>query len=308
MATKKNLRLSNGVDTCFIMSKLSLETLKACGEAELKILLFVAQEGNADPSKLSAKLDIDQNTVDCAIKNLTEMAVIFSGEEKIKKPSKKASSNYDNEDLADAIDNDDGFKQVTNFTCDILEKQLNRNDLNTLFSLYDYYGMSAEMICGVVEYCASTGKHSMSYVFNTALEIRDDGIASYEELEAYIKAKRTANSKATRFRKLCGIGNRELTSKERSYTDRWFGEMKLSFDLVKKAYELTIDRIGELKLPYMSKIIEQWYAKGVRTVEDAEKADAKHKEEKAVENSDYDIEKYFAAAAKKGFIKQDGQQ
>jgi len=305
MATKKNLRLDANVGDCFIMTKIKAEAFKTYGEAELKVLLCVAQEGTVDLARISATLGMEQAAIDTAVNKLCEDGLLCAGEEKAKRISKNIASSYDNEDLADAIDNDKGFRAVTNFTCDILEKQLNRNDLNTLYSLYDYYGMSAEMICGIVEYCVSTGKRSMSYIFNTAMSIRDDGITSYEALEGYIKAKRSVNSKSTRFRKLCGIGNRELTSKERGYTDRWFGEMKLSFDLVKKAYELTVDRIGELKFPYMSKIIEQWYAKGVRTVEDAEKLDSKHKETKAAEGSEYDIEKYFTAAAKKGYIKQD---
>ena len=303
MATKRNLRLNANIGNCFIMTKLKPEAFKKYGEVELKVLLCVAQEGVIEVSRLPLVLGTDQNIIDAAISTLSEDGLLVTGEEKHKKVSKSTSSNYDNEELADAIDNDDGFKAVTSFACDILEKQLNRNDLNTLYSLYDYYGMSADMICGIVEYCVSTGKQSMSYIFNTAMSIRDDGITNYDALEGYIKVKRSVNSKSTRFRKLCGIGNRELTAKERGYTERWFGELQLSFDLVKRAYELTIDRIGELKFPYMSKIIEQWHSKGVRTVADAEKVDAKHKEEKTAESNEYDIEKYFTAAAKKGYIK-----
>lgn len=308
MGAKKSLQLSAMVGDCFIMAKIGLDRLKSFSEAELKILLYIAQEGGIEPSRLAVKLGIDSQSVEEAVKNLTESGLVSLGEDKIKKPSKNAVSNYDGEELADAIDDDDGFKAVTNFARDILEKQLNRNDLNTLYALYDYHGFSAEMICGIVEYCVSTGKRSMSYIFNTALSIREDGISTYDELELYIKEKRTLNTKAARFRKLCGIGNRELTARERSYTDRWFGEMHFGFELVKKAYELTIDRIGEPKFAYMSKILEQWHAKGVRNLEDAEKLLAKHKEEKKAESSDYDIESYFVSAAKKGFIKEDDSE
>ncbi len=308
MTAKKTLRLSAAVNDCFIMAKIGLDKLKSYNEAELKVLLYIAQEGVADPARLASKLSIDHAEADGAVAKLIEEGLLCPSEDKIKKPAKNISSNYDSEDLADAIDSDDGFKAVTNFTCDILGKQLNRNDLNTLYALYDYHGMSAEMICGVVEYCVSTEKRNMSYIFNTALAIQADGITSYDELEGYVKSKRTVNTKAARFRKLCGIGNRELTAKERSYTERWFGEMKYSFDVVKRAYEITIDRIGELKLPYMSKIIEQWYAKGVRTLDDAEKLDKKHAEAKTAENGDEDMEKFFSAARKKGFMKQETEE
>ncbi|MBR6594499.1 MAG: DnaD domain protein [Clostridia bacterium] len=310
MKTKKVLRLSAPVGECFIMARLGIERLRAFTEAELKVLIYIAEEGTVDPARLGVKLGMDQIVAESAVASLTEEGLIDLGETKVKRTSKNMSSQYDSEDLADAVDEDDGFKAVAIYVGEILQKQLNRNDLNTLYALYDYHGMGAEMICGIVEYCVSLGKRNLSYVFNTAVGMQADGISSFDELEGYLKAKRTADSKAARFRRLCGIGNRELTAKERSYTDRWFGEMRLSFDLVKKAYEITIDRIGELKLPYMSKIIEQWFAKGVRTVEDAEKLQAKHAEDKAAEraeeNSEYDIEKFFTAAAKKGFIKDAG--
>lgn len=308
MTAKKSLRLSSAVDNCFIMAKIGLDKLKSMTEVELKILLFVAQEGIVAPTLFASKLGIEAKEAKAAVESLTECGLLRLSDDRPKKSGKNTISNYDSEDIADAIDADEGFKAVTSFTCDILEKQLNRNDLNTLYALYDYHGFSAEMICGVVEYCVSTNKRSMSYIFNTALAIQADGITSYDELEGYVKAKRTLYSKATRFRKLCGIGNRELTAKERSYTDRWFGEMKLSFDLVKKAYEVTVDRIGEPKFPYMSKILEQWFSKGVRTVEDAEKLDKKHKEEKAAEDDEFNIENYFFAAAKKGYVNNDEEQ
>lgn len=307
MSAKKMVRLTADVGNCFVMARISTEQLKSFSEAEIKVLLYVAQEGVCDPSRLSSKLAIDSAAAEKAVESLKAGGLLDFADDKAKKGGKAHYSQYDGEDLADAVDADEGFRAVTNYATEILQKQLNRNDLNTLYSLYDYYGFGADMVCGIMEYCVSLGKGNLSYIFNTAVNMQKDGIVSYDALEGYIKAKRTADSKAARFRRMCGIGNRELTAKERSYTDRWFGEMKLSYDLVKKAYETTVDRIGELKLPYMSKIIEQWYAKGVRTVDDAEKYDQKHKETKAAESSEYDIEKYFTAAAKKGYIKQEGE-
>ena len=78
--------------------------------------------------------------------------------------------------------------------------------------------------------------------------------------------------------------------------------MRLSFDLVKHAYEITVNNTGEVALPYMSKILEKWFAKGIKTVEEAEKLDAK-KPQKAEKGEDAEIEELLAAAAKKGYVK-----
>lgn len=302
MSTKRTIKLLASVEDYFIMPKLSAQTLKELGAEELKVLLYSAAGGNAGLKSMAESLDITMDAADAALTKLETLGIISVKEEKVKKPKVSHNSQYDNEDIADAVDDNDGFRVIVSFSADKLEKQLNRNDLNALFALYDYYGMEPELVCGIVEYCVSIGKRNLSYIFNTAVSMQADGVSSYEALEGYLRAKRTADGKASRFRKLCGIGNRELTSKERTYTDRWFGEMRLSFDLVKHAYEITVNNTGEVALPYMSKILEKWFAKGIKTVEEAEKLDAK-KPQKAEKGEDAEIEELLAAAAKKGYVK-----
>lgn len=305
MTSKRTIKLLSSVEDYYVMPKLSDKVLRQMSVAELRVLLYSAAGGDSALTAMSAALDITPDEADAALTNLEQLGIVAVKEDKTKK-SKPASrsSQYDNEEIADAMDGNDGFRAIVAFSTDKLEKQLNRNDLNTLYALYDYYGMAPDLVCGIVEYCVSIGKRNLSYVFNTAVSMQADGISSYEALEGYLKAKRTADGKAVRFRKLCGIGNRELTSKERTYTDRWFGEMRLSFDLVKHAYEITVNNTGEVALPYMSKILEKWYAKGIKTVEDAEKLEEK-KPKKSENGEDSEIDELLAAAAKKGYLKQE---
>lgn len=300
MPKKRTVQIE-GTDGYFIMRKLSADILKQMTEAELKVLLYGASGGNCELAHLALELGISTDEADSALTTLEKLQLISVKEEKTKK-AKSSRPQYDNEEIADAMDTSDSFKDITDYTCEKLEKQLNRNDLNTLYSLYDYYGMPAELICGVVEYCVSINRRDMAYIFNTAVAIQADGINSYEALEAYIKAKRTADTKAGRFRRLCGWGNRELSDKERTYTDRWFGEMRLSFDLVKYAYEIMVNAKHEVVLPYMSAIIEKWYANGVRTVEAAKKQN-EQKPQKAEKGIDAEVEQLLMAAAQKGYLK-----
>lgn len=305
MPKKRSIHI-DGADSYFVMRKLPSDTLKRLTEAELKVLLYGAAGGNCELSHLANELGISTDEADSALNVLEKLQLINVKEEKTKK-AKPNKPQYDNEDIADAMDTSDSFKEITDYASEKLEKQLNRNDLNTLYSLYDYYGMPADLICGVVEYCVSVNRRDLSYIFNTAVAIQADGINSYAALESYIKAKRAADSKAGRFRRLCGWGNRELTDKERNYTNRWFGEMRLSYDLVKYAYEITVDNTHEVALPYMSTIIEKWYAKGVRTVEDAKKQN-EQKPDKAEKGMDAEVEQLLIAAAKKGFISPGEEQ
>lgn len=310
MTVKRTIKLLSSVDDYFIMPKMKAELLKQLSEAELKVLLYSASGGMGAINAMAEALDISADEADHALTKLETLGIVEVKEEKAKKPKANSSSQYDSEEIAEAVENDNGFRAIVNFSSDKLEKQLNRNDLNTLYALYDYYGMSPDLVCGILEYCVSMDKRALSYIFNTAVAMQADGIADYEALEGYIKAKRTADSKAGRFRKLCGIGNRELTAKERGYTDRWFGEMRLSFDIVKLAYEITVNNTGEVALPYMSKILEKWHAKGIKTAEDAEKHEANKPKKPEKGSGDKELEELMLAAANKGFIKpeEDGNE
>ncbi len=299
MATRIKIKINAPANECFIMAKLDAEQLNALNNNELKALIYFA--GNEkDPSKAATALAIEQGEMKEILNKLKTLDYISFSEESVK-PAKKRSSQYESEDIADALDKDSSFTMLSEYAATHLEKQLNRNDLNTLFDLYDFYGMSTEFICGIIDHARVVNKRSMSFVFNTAIAINSQGINTYDELEAYLAAKKVSDSKAGRFKKLCGFGSRELSEKERRYTERWFSQMRLSFELVKLAYEKTVDATGEISLPYMSKILEQWYAKGIKTPEDVATKDVKPA---AKASGNDDIEDLFAAAAKKGKLKR----
>ncbi len=299
MAIRIKMKITAPADECFIMAKLDAEQLNVLSHNELKALVYFAG-GEKDLNKAVTALAIDQNELKEILEKLKNLDIVNFVEENVK-PTKKRSSQYESEDIADALDNDSSFTMLSEYAATNLEKQLNRNDLNTLFDLYDFYGMSTEFICGIIDYAATSNKRSMSFVFNSAVTINAQGVNTYSELEDYLAAKRVSDSKAAQFKKLCGFGTRELSEKEKKYTERWFSEMRLSFELVKLAYEKTVDTIGEIKLPYMAKILEQWYAKGIKTPEDVSVKDVKPT---SSQDNHEDIEELFAAAAKKGRLKK----
>lgn len=52
--------------------------------------------------------------------------------------------------------------------------------------LYDTLGIKCEVIMGVAQYCVSKGKSSIRYIQKTVMNLTDEGIHTYEELEAYL--------------------------------------------------------------------------------------------------------------------------
>ncbi len=304
MPNKRTVKIRAANDF-FVMQRLPSDLIKRLGETELKVLIYGASGWDCEPSVIAEELSVSVDDAAKALAALEKLGLIDVGEERAKKaPSARAQ--YDSEEIADAIDGEADFKDAVDFAADKLEKQLNRNDLNTLYTMYDYYGMPADFICGVLEYCVSINRRSLSYIFNTAIGIQSEGVESYTDLEEYLKHRRTADNKSARFRSLCGWGERELSAKERNYTNRWFGELRLGFEIVKYAYDITVDNTGKVSLPYMSKIIEKWHKAGIRTVEEAKKQEGEKPKKQQRGGADAEVEKLLAAAAEKGYLKKEG--
>lgn len=69
----------------------------------------------------------------------------------------------------------------------------------------------------LTEYCVQKGKRSMQYILKTALGLFDEGVDSYETLEAWLCRKRSADDNIRRLAATCGWGDRELTANEKKY-------------------------------------------------------------------------------------------
>ena len=65
-------------------------------------------------------------------------------------------------------------------------------------------------------------------------------------------------------------------------------------ELLKKAYDITVDKTGKISFAYASRIIENWISLGYKTLEDVDSADKKHKEKTSM--SSFDTVDFFEAA------------
>jgi DnaD/phage-associated family protein len=89
------------------------------------------------------------------------------------------------------------------------------------------------------------------------------------------------------------MGMRELSKKESEKIDMWL-KADISEELIRKAYDITVDKTGKASFVYASKIIENWISAGYKTLADVENSEANHKN--AIEKSSFDVDDFFKAA------------
>ena len=96
----------------------------------------------------------------------------------------------------------------------------------------------------------------------------------------YIEEHNVVNEVWNKLRSLTDISNRTPTSKQRGYLVAWVKEYGYDENIIYYAYEESIDRTGKMSMPYMDKIIRNWYDRGVKTPMDIQREKAKWQEER----------------------------
>ncbi|MDD3192236.1 MAG: DnaD domain protein [Oscillospiraceae bacterium] len=151
----------------------------------------------------------------------------------------------------------------------ILGKTLTSTDISTVISLYDWAGISANVILMAVAYCTSIDKRNLRYIEKTALSWQEMGLESDEEIGKYLDRQSTAHKREQEVQSAFGIHGRRLTAKEQGCISKWYGEFHFSIDMIRLAYEKTVDNTGKVSFPYIHKILSAWHEKGFRTPEEA---------------------------------------
>lgn len=287
-------------DSLILLPKEILPRLKNASAEELKTLIYLFAEPDCPVSDVARETGLTIAQTEAAI-SFWRGAGIFQEADAPKKrvaSDTSAYRNYDSATISKTIDTNADFGMVCRVAGDRLQKQLTKNDYSSLLYLFDFVGIPAPVICGVIELCCANEKKSMQYIFKKAVALYEEGVDTYDKFEAYLARREAINSDIGKLRKLCGMGDRALTSKEKQFFDCWFGEWNLNFDMVKLAYEKTIDGTGKLSTTYMNGILRRWHENGYETVEDVNTGDASRA---PGTQSSFDTDEFIEAALKRGF-------
>ena len=142
------------------------------------------------------------------------------------------------------------------------------SDTATLVWLLRWAGVPAEVLITAVEYCSSGGKKSMRYIQKVALEWLDAGIDTVEKAEERMSVLNEVKSWEGEVKKQLEIHGRHLITKEKEFCETW-RKMGITPELIRVAYERTIEQTGKLSFPYINKILMNWKQKGISTPEEA---------------------------------------
>lgn len=210
--------------------------------------------------------------------------------------------NYTTNELVGILNKRTELKALIDESQRITGKIFNTSENNIVIGLVDYLGLDIEYVITLITYCAKHGKKSLKWVEKMAYSLFDEDITDTAALAERLTHMEAAADLESEVRRLFGIGSRSLTAKEKKIIGNWAGEYRYGMEIVREAYERTVDAIGKPSLAYANTITERWYSEGVRTKEDIVKSDKEY--EKSVNvgtehTGSFDTSEFFEAALRR---------
>jgi DnaD/phage-associated family protein len=140
------------------------------------------------------------------------------------------------------------------------------------------------------------------YAEKIALNFYDEGIIDTEAIVQKINMIEAAAETLTQIRALFGMGSRGLSTAEKKLFTSWSEKLGYGIDVIRLAYDITIDSIHEPAPKYTNTILERWHAEGLHTASDIEEYIKSQKQtaSKGHEKS-YDTDEFFEASLKRSF-------
>lgn len=256
--------------------------LSACDGTAALLYLYALRRGDFSGAEAAKSLKRTQAEIEKAAALLSELALLTHGHSQSKSLPLPAEElpEYTAEDIGLRTAESDEFRVVVEETQRILGRMLTGADLKTLFGIYDYLRLPAEIILLLVNHCVEETRRnmgpgklpSMRTIEKEAYLWHNNELLTLESAEGFLQRKRERTSQMADLRRLLQINGRSFSSSERKYVESWL-ELGFPLETIALAYDRTIVKTGRLAWSYMNSILQNWHEKKLYTPEAVQAGD-----------------------------------
>lgn len=222
-------------------------------------------------------------------------------EEDIKVTRSNTLPSYNSEQMAKILEGAPSIVRLFDAINQIVGRMMTVSEHNTIIGMIDYLSLESDYILLLISHCVENGKDNFHYFETTAVNLVNQGIKTYKDLEDYFKSKDAAHSNEMKIRSLFGIGRRTLTQKEDTMLQTWFGEWKLPMEMVELARDKQVNaKGGDPTIAYVNSILTSWHESGFTSAEQVTAAESKKKKPKG---ESFESTDFFEAALRRSYDK-----
>ncbi len=270
--------------------------IRLATEHQLKVLLWILRNApeNPDIDEMCKALKINKNDVDDYLQYwvltgvlqtdgkvveiptppaIAETPVVEAKKEELKKtveniaitPSKPTSS-----EIATRIEESPEIGHLFNEAQMKLGRTIGYDGQCNLLLLHDHYGLPAEVLFMLIDYCVSVGKTNFSYILAVGKDWGEKEIDTLEKAAEKITALKNINSVWIEFARNCGFKTPRPTTNQITYIQKWVNDWKFSTEMIICAYEEMADHTGNIRFSYIDKVLNSWHKAGYKKPADVE--------------------------------------
>ncbi len=306
--------------------------LNDADEGDLRILVALMMladkdSAQADTSALCELLQMNESDVNGSLKFWRGAGVIESasqkktrsaeGDENAKAVTLKKTAtahrngaletsgkteDYTTRELTDILEKGIVSVQFIDEAQRIMGKTFRIYDIGVLVGIVERLGFDEEAVLVVLNYTVGKGKKTMRYAETLAISLYDEGITDTAAVIERIGRMERAGEVISQIKRLYGIGDRALTTTEKRLFGAWTEKLDYDIDVIRLAYDITVDNTGKPAPKYTNTILECWYSEGLRTAAEVERYLDRQRSDKgnAVAKS-YDADDFFEAALQRSY-------
>lgn len=164
---------------------------------------------------------------------------------------------------------------------------------NSLIWMYSYLGLKKEVIITLIAYCVSIEKTNAGYIEKIACSWSENEINTLDAAQNEVTRMKNSREYSGKIMRTFEMNHRP-TSKQEEYINQW-KNIGFNIELIRYAYEKTVEQINKLSFAYINKILLSWRDSGYTTVTHVKNAEDDYQQKKASsvnQKSDFDVEKY----------------
>lgn len=319
----KKLRVNYGQGV-IVLPEAVMGVASSAKKSDIIVLMAILADKDSEISVVAEKCSVSVEAVERAVafwrgagilsyeeEKQTESTVEVKDEKPKSKEPKKGKRedlgslpSYSSGEIVDMVENDREIALMIDECERALGKIFRVGETAKIIALRDYLGFAPDYITTLCTYCAKIGKNSVRYLETIATGLYDDGITDKESLEEHLRLIQAKHELETQIRSLFGMNmSRALTTREKKFIDSWTQTFGYGLEVIKLAYEITIDKINEPSLNYANAILESWNSKGLKTEEEVQaqiESEAEAKGEPPAGKS-FDSTDFFEAALRRSY-------
>lgn len=308
------------------------ETLSNADETDLRILvslmMLADNKGVASVSALSEVLELDKSSITGSLKYWRGAGIIENAREtsdteksddlsETKKESSRIKTahrngaveksgtldTYSSGELASIMEKRRVSAQFIDEAQRVVGKMFRTYDTGILVGIVDRLGFEEEAVLVILNYIVGKGKKTMRYAETVAMALYDEGITETADVIERIGKMERAGEVISQIRTLYGIGDRALTTTEKKFFTAWTENFAYDIDVIRMAYDITVDNTQKPLPKYTNTILERWHAEGLQTADEVRKYLERQSAERGASTvaKSYDTDDFFEAALQRSY-------